>query len=208
MLTFDSANILAIPGVRFSDGNMQGLANVFNDDAGFKQLDFDDIYHEGPMTQTEKDRIRRARCAEVLIPSPLQLAPYLRAVICRSSAERKLLLHEMGETFPAKDRIRVFNEAGVFNADFPYVETVDLGGDGVHVKFHAPRRGSSTGEVRVCVTNQRAPQRKLIWEKDALEFWRKWTFKSAIPAGTYLVEVWIRNCLAYRALSVLTDDPF
>jgi hypothetical protein len=187
---------------------MQGLPHVFHDDAGFSQLQFQDIYHVGPMSEDEKDRIRRARCAEVLVPSPLQLAPSLRAVICRSSAERQLLLHELGDDFPAKERIRVFNEAGVFEADFAFVETVDLAKDGVHVKFHAPSRGSPTGTVRVRVTSSDVPGRQFVWQKAALEFWRKWTFTSTIPQGNYLVEIWIRDCLAYRAKAILTDDPF
>ncbi|MBA3670156.1 MAG: DUF4433 domain-containing protein [Sphingomonas sp.] len=206
MMCFDAGGILTQPGVRFSDGNMQGLPHVFHDDAGFQQLVFADIYHEGRIPEADRERVRRSRCAEVLVPSPLPLAPSLRAVVCRSSAERQLLLHELGAAFPARDRIRVFNEAGVFNLDYAFVETVDLAKDGVHVKFHCPRRGPIAGKVEVRVTPDVGPA--IRWGNDALEFWKKWTFTYVLLQGSYLVEIWIRGCLAYRARAILADEPF
>jgi hypothetical protein len=208
MMCFDATRILTSAGVRFSDGNMQGLPQVFDTDAGFGQLNFTDIYHEGSIAEEDRDRIRRSRCAEVLVPSPLLLAGTLQAVICRSSAERQLLLHELGSDFPAKERIRVFNEAGVFNADYAFVETVDLAKDGVHVKFHCPSRGSLTGDVQVRVTSIPVGGTSLLWQNIALEFWKKWNFLGQLEQGLYLVEIWIRGCLAYRARALLTDDPF
>jgi hypothetical protein len=208
MMCFDSVSILTSANVRFSDGNMQGLPHVFHDDAGFAQLNFGDIYHEGAIAEADRERIRRARCAEVLVPSPLKLAPSLQAVICRSSAERQLLLHELGDNFPAKERIRVFNEAGVFNADFVFVETVDLANDGIHVKFHPPRRGSPTGHVSVRATPLVPAGPPIAWQNPATEFWKKWKYSYQLQQGTYLVEIWIRGCLAYRARALLTDDPF
>lgn len=208
MMCFDSVRILTTDGVRFSDGNMQGLPHVFHDDAGFGQLNFADVYHEGSIPEPDRERVRRARCAEVLVPSPLALAPALQAVICRSSAERQLLLHELGDEFPAKERIRVFSEAGVFNADYAFVETVDLAKDGVHVKFHCPRRGSLSGTVELRITPLQPSGQAIHWKNLTLEFWKKWMFSYQLQQGTYLVEIWIRGCLAYRSKALLTDDPF
>lgn len=208
MMVFDAARVLTSHGVRFSDGNMQGHPNVYCDDDGFDLVDFTQTYHEGPVSQEEKEAITRSRCAEVLCPSPLLLQPYLQAVICRSAAERQLLLHELGEDFEGKDRIRVFNEAGVFNADYVFVENVDLASDGIYVQFHPARRGAATGrvEVRLSAIGRIAPM--IRWEQDALEFWKKWHFRYQIPDGVYLIEIYVRTCLAYRARSILESRPF
>ena len=62
--------------------------------------------------------------------------------------------------------------------------------------------------VRVRVTNVDPGAQPLLWQKPGLEFWKKWTFTAPIHQGKYLVEIWIRECLAYRAKAILTDDPF
>lgn len=46
------------------------------------------------------------------------------------------------------------------------------------------------------------------WSQDGLEFWKKWHFRFQIPDGTYLIEIFVRDCLAYRAYSILQSDPF
>lgn len=208
MMVFDAEKILTAPGARFSDGNMQGNPNVYERDAGFALLDFDSIYHEGPVSADERAAVTRARCSEVLVPSPLVLPAYLQSIICRSAAERQLLLHELGPDFGGKDRIRVFNEAGVFNADFVFVETVDLASDGVHVKFHSARRGSLTGAVEITLRSLKRRGTVTRWEKPAIEFWKKWHFTHKIPDGRYLLEITIRDCLAYRSEAILEGVPF
>jgi hypothetical protein len=208
MMVFDAERVLTSDGVKFSTGNMQGHPPVYSDDAGFDHLDFSRIYHEGSISADEIDAVKRARCAEVLVESPMSLPPYLQAVICRSSAERQLLLHELGPHFAGRDRIRVFNEAGVFNADFVFVESVDLAKDGIYVQFHPARRGSPTGNVRIELTQQPPGSLHVHWNQDGLEFWKKWHFRYQIPDGTYLIEIFVRDCLAYRAYSVLQSEPF
>jgi hypothetical protein len=208
MMVFDAEKILTTPGVRFSDGNMQGHPNVYEGDAGFGLLDFENIYHEGAVPLDDRAAVTRARCAEVLCPSPLLLPPYLQAVICRSAAERQLLLHELGPHFEGKERVRVFNEAGVFNADYVFVESVDLASDGLHVQFHAARRGSPTGEVEIRLRRLDRPAPPVRWHKLGLEFWKKWHFTHNIPDGHYLIEITIRNCLAYRSMAILESVPF
>lgn len=142
------------------------------------------------------------------MPSPMSLPPYLQAVICRSAAERQLLLHELGPNFGGRDRIRVFNEAGVFNADFVFVESVDLARDGIHVQFHPARRGSPQGHVEVWLSPTQGNGPMIRWEQNDLEFWRKWQFTHQVADGTYLVEIRVRGCLAYRAVSILQSEPF
>jgi hypothetical protein len=208
MMIFNAERVLTTPGVRFSDGNMQGHPNIYDGDAGFAVLDFNQIYHEGTVSADDRAVVTRARCSEVLCPSPLVLVPYLQAVICRSAAERQLLLHELGPQFEGRDRIRVFNEAGVFNADYVFTESVDLASDGIHVQFHAARRGSPRGSVEVKLRAINGNQPPVRWHEPALEFWKKWHFTYDVPDGHYVIEIFVRGCLAYRSQAILESRPF
>jgi hypothetical protein len=62
----------------------------------FKSIPFEDVYHDAGLGLGESLRKReviQARQAEILIPDRLPLGPELRAVYCRSEAERATLLH-------------------------------------------------------------------------------------------------------------------
>lgn len=206
MLLFDARRVLTSPGVRFSDGNMQSHQSlVYSDDFGFSQLRFEDIYHEG-VIQDRRDTIRRSRCAEVLCSSPLTLGGNLEAIICRSDAERRLLLHELGNKFVNPSRVLVFKEPGLFNADYSFVESADLASDGLSVRLHPPRRGASLGRIQMSII---AENGQMISHADqSLDLSKSWKFGAVISDGRYLVEIRLRNHLAYRSALVLDSSPF
>jgi hypothetical protein len=209
MMLFDAASVLTSGGVCFSDGNMQGcMPNVYNDDAGFSQLDFLNIYHDSFFEPHQRDEIIRARCSEVLTPSPLTLNDKLEAVLCRSPAERQTLLYELGANFQHTGRIRVANEAGIFFGDYTYVETVDVARDGVHVKFHSPRRGQAVGSVHVRAHSFNNPQNSRVWDVPVVDFAREWHFQTHLPDDHYVIMMHVRGCLAYKAMAAISDMPF
>jgi len=90
MFVFDARKVLALDEVRFSDANMQSQWTTDgNTEAFFSGIDWQSVFHNSP---TQERGIRRRRCAEVLAPSPLPLRDNLQWVICRSQAERAMLL--------------------------------------------------------------------------------------------------------------------
>lgn len=209
MMLFNSEKILTSPGVSFSDGNMQGcMPNVYSDDNGFRQLDFSKIYHDSFFEPHMRDAIIGARCSEVLVPSPLNLAGSLEAVVCRSAAERQTLLYQLGTDFLSADRIRVANEAGIFFGDYAYVETVDVARDGVHVKFHSPRRGLRTGDVTVRAHSFANPSNSRDWNVPMIDLAPEWHFQTNLPEDTYVIMINVRNCRAYQATATISDLPF
>ena len=137
MFVFRSRELLTRAGVHFSRGNMQVAdAEVLDGDVAFQALSFDKIYHEGPYSPENAD-IKVWRCAEVLVESPLPLDEALEAIVCRSDAERKTLLYALGDAGAHwSEKIRVMTQPGYFNAEYAFVESVDLAGDGVKVRFH------------------------------------------------------------------------
>lgn len=209
MMLFNSEKVLTSPGVSFSDGNMQGcMPNVYSDDDGFRQLDFLKIYHDSAFEPHMRDAIISARCSEVLVPSPLNLAGSLEAIVCRSAAERQTLLYQLGGSFASADRIRIANEAGIFFGDYAYVETVDVARDGVHVKFHSPRLGIQTGDVTVRAHSFANPAHSRDWNVPMIDLAKEWHFQTELPYDEYVILIHVRNCLAYKATATISDLPF
>lgn len=208
MFLFNAKKILTTPGVMFSDGNMQsGASQTSDNDANFAALDFASIYHEGPIPADQRDHVRRSRCAEVLCANPLVLNGNLEAVICRSDAERRLLLNELGPNFDNGDRVRVFKEPGIFNADFAFVESADLTEEGLLVRFHPPNRGAREGRVQVTITSASSNRLMKRWDQ-SLDLGKRWQFKADLEDGSYRIEILLRDCLAFRAVATLDSAPF
>jgi hypothetical protein len=130
IFVFDALSVLSQSGVRVSDGNMQSsFTSVYDTEEGLYELDFDSIYHDGAFdSQSSAGRdIVRARCAEVLAPSPFLLSSGLQAVMCRSAAERATLLYLLPAAIRRRwlDKIRVHSEPGLFENRFAFVKSVD-----------------------------------------------------------------------------------
>jgi hypothetical protein len=204
-MVFKAEGILTMPGVCFSDGNMQSPRTTpFSDDAAFGRLLFDQIYHVGPIDQGS-DTIRW-RCAEALVPDALSLDGHLQAVLCRSPAERATLLHMLGDGEKWSSIIRVYTEPGVFENRYAYVDSVAVSRVGVSFTTH-PRYDvqpirldikidSLNGETLGRFVAEAAPANRTIRCNIELE------------SGSYLVEIKVDGCLAYRAVSLIDELPF
>jgi ssDNA thymidine ADP-ribosyltransferase, DarT len=93
MLVFRAESVLTKDTTYFSDGNMQHAKTKHDKtEEFFKCIPFADVFHDERFDPDERERIVRARCAEVLAQSPLDLSEHLVAVLCRSEAERRTLL--------------------------------------------------------------------------------------------------------------------
>jgi hypothetical protein len=68
MLVFDAAKVLRVPGVRFSDGNMQSWSTIDADtEEFFARINWENVFHN---SATNDGRVRNWRCAEVLRVRP------------------------------------------------------------------------------------------------------------------------------------------
>jgi hypothetical protein len=210
MFVFDIKQIMQGQGVLLSDGNVQSdITKIGDDDWFFKTLDFNQIYHEGPLpndlTRTE---VTRARCAEVLTPSPLPLEATLKYVLCRSSAERETLLHMMSpsarETW--QSRIGVVSKPGVFEDRYCYVQTFDGSANSIRYTLK-PRNDGQSVWVKVQVKDNmdrpviRTPEEKLDPSK-------KWQVRCSLADGLYHASIYLEGCLAYRSVFEVDDLPF
>ena len=122
-----AAEVLTLPGVRVSDGNMgSNYTDAADaDDAWFGSLPFSDIYARGAHAPGDYDKTRR-RAAEVLIPQGLPFQ-WLRRLIFRCQAERDLALHDCG-SFPSWVSVEV--QPGWFYAakrSLPHIDRFENG---------------------------------------------------------------------------------
>jgi hypothetical protein len=174
-------------------------------DDEFRNLPFGSIYHVGPV-DLESDVIR-CRCAEVLVPNRLILARCLETVLCRSPAERATLLHMLGEAAKKWSQIiGVYTEPGIFENRYAYVDSVAVSGEGVSFKTHA-RYDAQPMRVDIAISPMNGGWRRTFFLEAAHASFDI-VSKIELEPGSYLVEIEIDRCLAYKAVSLVEDIPF
>ena len=209
MFVFKSRSLLTRAGVHFSRGNMQVAdAEVLDGDEAFRSLVFEKIYHEGFYPPEHAD-IKVWRCAEVLIESPLILDDALEAVVCRSDAERKTLLYYLGgHAEQWADRVRVMSQPGYFNAEYAFVESVDLAAEGVQVRFHPRVHLPAKGTVSLSIHELTNPVNRRDFSGLQLDLRTRWNFPFIPTPGEYEVQISLEGELAYKNVLAFDPNPF
>lgn len=209
MFVFQSRLLLSRPTVHFSRGNMQAAnAEILDGDEAFRSLTFEKIYHEGAYPPEHAD-IKLWRCAEVLVESPLVLDDALEAVVCRSDAERKSLLFALGnDAANWTDRIRVMTQPGYFNAEFAFIESVDLAADGVKVRFHPRVKMPMECMVQLSIWNMANALDRRDFPNQPLDMRQRWNFPFEPQQADYQVEIRLEDELAYRSALSFVLGPF
>jgi hypothetical protein len=213
MFVFSARSVLSLPNTHFSTGNMQAGSTTFGaTSAEFKKLDFEKIYHEGGIAGDHS--IITARCAEVLVPSPLPIRGNLQFILCRSRAERQTFLNSLGGIAPAwADLVRVSDDVQVFQREYRYVEDVSIGTGGITFRihphiFHEPVQ-LRIEAIRVSTQNIAAffgPAPLRGFPDDG----KRWRLAGTAPLrhGDYDVRFWLEGHLAYEARLSIEPSPF
>lgn len=116
-------DILTLPGVLISDGNMGAYATTQQEptEEFFNSLPFDDIFHRGSTWLNPRQKeIMRCRHAEVLVPQKLPIR-YASKIVFRSNAERDLA--ERLSSLPAEAGVEV--DPRWFNAGRTFLDRID-----------------------------------------------------------------------------------
>lgn len=209
MLVFNAASVLTLEETCFSDGNMQHTKTIHEStDDFFGKIPFKDVYHDESFQPNERDRIIRARCAEVLAQSPLNLSNHLTAILCRSEAERKTLLHLVPALTPSiKQKIRTISEVGVFFNDFTYVKEVDVSSEGLSFLLN-PRKDNKEVVLSIEILNLKSNLVIFSAKDKTISPSKRWRITHPLAEGSYQVTIELDGHLAYRANSTVTDLPF
>ncbi len=209
MLVLDARRVLSLPDVCFSDRNMQ-MANVpvMKTEAQFAAIPFDKVFSEGG---TGGDRsVIEHRCAEVLTPSPLELADCLQWVYCRSEAERAFLINELGrEGLRWLPKIIVSDDLKVFEKKFAFIDDISLGSEGVIFRL-SPREDRRDINVRVELWDEAGAQ-LLNFENEMSAIPRgaaRWIVKRELNDGLYRVRVQLEGHRAFEGRMSVGDVLF
>lgn len=208
MLVFSATSVLTLDDTCFSDGNMQQAKTTHDrTEDFFAQIPFADVYHDDYFDSNDRDRIVRARCAEVLANSPLNLSNHLAAILCRSEAERKTLLHFSPNLDDRiKKKIRVYSEVGIFCNEYTYVKEVDVSSEGLSFLLH-PRKDGKDVVFSIEILNLKS--NSVIFSlKNITILPKRWNIAQPLSEGTYQVTIELEGQLAYRANSIITELPF
>jgi hypothetical protein len=173
MFALDASAVLTLEGVGFSRGKLSRQRPVGFDDAFFGSINFERVYHEGPIPREAIDEIQDRRMAEVIVPGSLPLQPYLHKVICRTSLERRTLLHHLGSRAAELASIITVEQVpqSTFLHKSLYLTDVGFRDGELSLDFHAPMALPRSGEYQVEV--------ELRVEGQVVQGWR-----GAVPAGS------------------------
>ena len=212
MMIFDATSLLTKVGVKFSSCNMQKDAVEVGEDENFfrEKIDFSKVYHFGAHND---ETITAIRCAEVLLPSPLEISEILKFVYCRSNPEKETLAAMLTpETLRYwNSKIRVSDDLQVFEKRFPYVQSVSLSQEGLVARF---ARRPDAQPLHVSVVVQEAVSNRLVVNYDRQDLpavpekAKNWLFQGNINPGLYHVTIRIEGCLAFEADLHYQQDPF
>lgn len=207
---FDLVDLICRDDAMFSRGTMASARHGYsNRRSYFRSIDFEDVYHDeglGIIETVRKREIIQARQAEVLVRDRLPLGDELRAIYCRSEAERATLSSGLNEGAAGRwgQLIRTGFD-GLFFRFYPYVRQVSgSSGNLVSVEFSK----SSYQELELEFTfdadsgNHYSSDSPLAPRVDK----KRYRLPRAEAAGyaTLLVE----GCLAFEGRIVLDELPF
>jgi hypothetical protein len=191
----------------------KSTAEVFSSVREFKNLPFNDIYHDRTFQPEEKDRIIDARQAEVVIPGEVDLQ-HLKFICCRSSAEAETLAWLLDTRQPDSSlwqqwqkQIIVQDDSTVFFHKWAYLSEVILENSRMVFIFHNCEDQHDAGpfSVRVDIsdrsTGQNYTMETTITTQNPLEV----TLTPDHLFREYEVKLHLDNALAYAGTY---DDDF
>jgi hypothetical protein len=214
MLVFSARSVLSLEGTNFSTGNMQSSWTTYGPTfEDFQQIDFQKVYHEGGTSGDHS--IVTARCAEVLVSSPLPLQGNLQFILCRSQAERQTLLYALGANSEQwVNFVRVSDDIQVFQKEYCYVEEASISTRGVTLRLH-PRADDAPILVQVEAVRASTGHKAAQFGPAPLRAVpgggkTQWLVEgtAALRPGDYDVRIWLEGHLAFASRLSIVPAPF
>jgi hypothetical protein len=205
---FDALQVLSRDDVLYSDGNMGSQHVRFSGEQEFfNTIPFHYVFHDGVISSNDKHTITFHRNAEVLVPNQLAVGPALKAIVCRSVAERQTLL----ALLPPKRRlewapiIRIGGQ-GLFVRQWTFVEEVVVIDDTVHIRFNPSSRTPGPFDVRFTYQEDGTDTpREVVQGGQMLNDTLKIRVADAI-SGT--ARLYLDDALAFAGRLIFDDLPF
>ena len=151
-ILLDINPVLNLPDVYFAEKGLAGKGHPMQkgEDA-FKNLDFYKIYHDGGYDKDTQAEIKEYKQSEVVKEGSLQIEPYLKCIVCRSSAEKDTLLfllksHSLELYKKYRGLIMYRPKLNCFFNNGIFVESVTWSRDRICFRLNDPRFRKNVGK--------------------------------------------------------------
>lgn len=136
-LLFDMEAVILDPKARFADGNPEQTKKTYATPQYFRDMPFEQIYHDSWFMPDEKDEIMRYREAQVIVPDKMGLEA-LQVIWLRSPAEYETLRQLMPPAIWHKwrDKFTARSDYHLFNNKRSYVQVASLESEQIRLTFN------------------------------------------------------------------------
>lgn len=197
-LLFDMETIVLHPEARFSDGPPEKTGKTYRTPTFFRELPFEQIYHDSWFTADEREEIMRFREAQVLIPDRLSLEA-LQYIWLRSEAEyetlHRLLPPEVWNRW--RDKITARTDYQLFNARRVHVERATLEPDHIRLQLNNVQRRDDGGPFHMCILVEGRDGQRFEQEQADFRTSDLIQFTLPQPMMDYQVTLWLDGEIAY-----------
>lgn len=194
-LLFDMESVVTHPDTRFSEGNPAKTKKTYATPTYFRELPFEQIYHDSWFMPDEREEIMRYREAQVVIEERMSLSS-LQVIWLRSTAEYETLRYLLPDDIWHKwrDKITARTDYHLFNHKRTYVQDAILTADNIQLRFNPCQLPNSCGRFFILVQVQYADGETLEWRNEAF-----------VPEQDTLIELPARD-MAYEVQILLDGD--
>lgn len=197
-LLFDLEALLLNPEARISAGDPARTGKTARTAAFFRQLPFDQIYHDGWFSADERDEILAYRDAQVLLPDATGLEA-LQFIWLRSPAEyetlRELLPAELWQRW--RDKVTARADHSVFYHHRVYVQQADLHAEYTRLRFNQPQRDPDCGPFWLQARADLDDGSSLTWSYEDAQIMDDMLLNLPGNARPYSLQVTLNGALAY-----------
>ena len=167
-LLFDLEAIITQPETRFAEGDPDKVKKTYKTAAYFRDMPFEQIYHDSWFMPDERDEIMRCREAQVLVPDRIGLES-LQLIWMRSPAEYETLHHIMPPELWYKwhDKITARADYHLFNNKRIYVQEAALESEQVRFRFNPCQNPSDCGPFYALLVVEYVDGERFEWQDEA-----------------------------------------
>ncbi len=197
VMLFSSRDILTLAATRFSAGGLAASNADVGEDASFlRSIPFEKVYHDESFFPEERSAYVFHRHAEVIYPRELDLSA-LRAIYCRTTAERETLLSLLTPTATKRwsKSIGLSSKHGLHFRQWTFLERVALDSAAVELSFNPSTHSPGPFKVELEI---KSGDNKFLWRADQFNARGRTTIKIAGNLRSYEIRIHLDGSLIYR----------
>ncbi len=197
-LLFDMEDILCHKDSSFSDGDPVKTKRTYKTARYFRDLPFEEIYHDSWFMPDRREEIMRYREAQVVMPERLGLES-LQLIWVRSPAEYETLRTLLPDAVWNKwrDKITARRDYHLFNNKRPYVQQAVLQADRILLRFNPCQYAEDCAPYAACLRLERDGAAPLVWEEARFSTDDDLLLRLPQAVDSYRVRFYLDDELAY-----------